>query len=259
MIAIISEYKYTNEELKKLREQKAVVNYTLLPQFYQSYATEIAKINYTLIRRMNGVIFRLSDYYAGTKDAIEYALYLKKPVKIITPEGVTYKLDTQEEWKCSYRDTNNCNVSIKHAVLLQFEQRRSEYYNKVNAIKAKDIYNRAVEGIEETKEEIERFVRTFAPQYKMDVDYSNWVELCNTYKSIKFYYDNNIPYDLDRNEIFTRGATDPDDTPYFTSSMFDMSVNYYDSFEEESYGDETLLEDMIYKGGVLVWLKNFVS
>lgn len=91
MIAIISEYKYTNEELKKLREQKAVVNYTLLPQFYQSYAMEIAKINYTLIRRMNGIIFRLSDYYAGTKDAIEYALYLKKPVKIITPEGVTYK------------------------------------------------------------------------------------------------------------------------------------------------------------------------
>lgn len=252
MIAVISEYKYTDEELNKLKEQKVVVNYTLLPQFYSSYATEIEKINYTLIRKMNGIIFRLSNYYASTKDAIEYALYLKKPIKIITPEGITYKLNTKEEWKYSYKDTNNRNISIKHIVLLQFEQKRSEYYDKVNAIKAKEIYERAVEGIEESKEEIERFVRALASQYKMDIDYSNWVELCNTYRSIKFYYDNNIPYDLNRNEIFTCGAIEPDETPYFTSSMFDTSVNGYETYEEELYGDEILLEDMIYKGSVLV-------
>ena len=252
MVAVISEYKYSKEEINTLTKQKAIVNYTLLPQFYQSYATEIAKINYTLIRRMNGIVFRLSDYYSGTKDAIEYALYLKKPVKIITPEGETYKLDTKEEWKYSYKDTNNRNVSIKHAVLLQFEQHRSEYYEKVNLIKAKETYERAVDGIEETKEEIERFVRALAPQYKVEIDYSNWVELCNAYRSIKFYYDNNIPYELDKNEVFTRGAIDPDDAPHFNSSMFDMSNNFYDTFEEELYGDQTLLEDMIYKGGVRI-------
>ena len=67
MIAIISEYRYSKEELTKLKKQKAIINYTLLPQFYQSYAEEIAKINYTLIRRMNGIIFRLEEYYSELK------------------------------------------------------------------------------------------------------------------------------------------------------------------------------------------------
>ncbi|NCC99826.1 MAG: hypothetical protein EOL95_09050 [Bacteroidia bacterium] len=251
MIAVISEYRYSKEELNTLAKQKAIVNYTLLPQFYQSYAQEIAKINYTLIRRMNGIVFRLSDYYAGTKDAIEYALYLKKPIKIITPQGEVYKLHTKEEWKQTYHE-NGKYKSLKHTVLIEFEQHRSDYYEKVNLIKAKEVYERSVEGIEETKEEIERFVRALAPQYKIDVDYNSWVELCNAYRSIKFYYDSNIPYELDKNEVFTRGAIDPEDTPYFTASMFDMSNNFNDSFEEELYGDQTLLEDMIYKGGVRI-------
>lgn len=251
MIAVISEYKYSINELKKLKEQKAIVNYTLLPQFYQSYATEIAKINYTLIRRMNGVVFRLSKYYSGTKDAIEYALYLKKPIKIITSDGAVYKLQTKEEWKQTYRE-NGKYKSLKHIVLMEFEQHRSEYYEKVNLIKAKETYERAVYGIKETKEEIERFVRALAPQYKVEVDYNNWVELYNAYRSIKFYYDNNIPYELYKNEVFIRGAIDPDDTEFFNSSMFDMSNNFYAVFEEELYGDQTLLEDMIYKGGVRI-------
>src|SRR5574344_322282 len=251
MIAIISEYRYSKEELNRLRDQKAVVNYTLLPQFYQSYANEIARINYQLIKRMQGIVFRLEEYYAGTKDAIEYALYLKKAVKIITPDGIEYKLHTQEEWKKSYKE-NNRNVTIKHAVLIEFEQHRSDYYDKVNAVKAKEQYAIATEGITDTKEDIEKFVRAFAPQYKMDVDYRNWVELCVAYKSIQFYIDNNIPYDLNHNEIFTVGAIEPDETPYFTSAMFNTSISIYDSYEEESYGDESLLEDMIYKGGVRI-------
>ena len=248
MLAIISEHRYNQQEMKKLQEQKAIVNYTLLPQFYQSYATEIARINYTLIKKSTGIIFRLQEYYAGTKDAIEYALYLKKPVKIITPDGV-YKLSTKEEWKQTYHE-NGKYRSLKHQVLLTFEEKRLEYYEKVNTIKAKAIYEHAVEGIEETKEEIERFVRALAPQYKVEVDYSNWVELCNAYRSIKFYYDSNIPYELDKNEVFMRGSIDPDDTSCFNSSMFNTSNNFYDTFEEELYGDQTLLEDMIYKEGL---------
>lgn len=250
MIGIISEYKYSQEELKNLKG-KAVVNYTLLPQFYQSYADEINRINYYLIRKLPGVIFRIEEYYSGTKAAIEYALYLKKPVKIITPDGTVYKLQTKEEWKQTYHEDGKYKYS-KHVVLMEFEQHRSEYYEKVNLIKAKETYERAVDGIEETKEEIERFVRAFAPQYKIQVDYSNWAELCTAYKSLKFYYDNNIPYDLDRSEIYTRGAIEPDETPYFTASMFDMSVQDYDHYEEESYGDLNYLEDMIYKGGIRI-------
>lgn len=250
MIGIISEYKYTQEELKNLKG-KAIVNYTLLPQFYQSYAEEINRINYTLIRRMNGVIFRLEEYYAGTKDAIEYALYLKKPIKIIASDGTVYKLQTKEDWKQTYREDGRYKSS-KHTVLMEFEQHRSEYYEKVNAVKAREVYDRAVEDITDSPEHIEAFVRALAPQYKIQVDYSNSVELCTAYKSIKFYYDNNIPYGLDKNEVFTRGVIDPDDTHYFNSSMFDTSNNFYDTFEEESYGDLTYLEDMIYKEGVRI-------
>lgn len=246
MIAVISEYRYPQPEIKKLQEQKAVVNYTLLPNFYQSYATEIARINYTLIKKSTGVIFRLQDYYAGTKDAIEYALYLKRPVKIITPEGETYKLDTKEEWKYSYKDTNNRNVTTKHQVLLAFEEKRSSYYEAINLSKAKESYERAVDGIQESQEEIERFVRALAPQYKVEVNYADWAELCQAYKSIKFYYDNNIPYDLTTIEIYKSVIT-PDESEYFTEEMFYTTPINYDSYEEESFGNETLLEDTIYK------------
>lgn len=252
MIAIISEYRYSKEELTRLKEQKAVINYTLLPQYYQSYAEEIARINYTLIRRMNGIIFRLKEYYSGTKEAIEYALYLKKPIKIITPEGLEFKLSSKEEWKQSFKDDNNRNITYKHQVLVEFNRKRSEYYDILNAIKRRDKYMKATEDVVDSPEEIERFVRALAPQYKMNVNYSDWVELCMVYKQLQFYYNNNIPYDLDRNEIFTRGVIEPDETPYFTASQFDTTVNTYESYEEESYGDLNLLEDMIYKGGVCV-------
>lgn len=251
MIAVISEYRYPQPELIRLQEQKAVVNYTLLPQFYQSYALEIARINYTLIKKSTGIIFRLQDYYAGTKDAIEYALYLKKPVKIITPEGNTFKLDTKEEWKYSYKDTNNRNITTKHQVLLAFEEKRSSYYEAINLSKAKERYQFNTENITESQEEIERFVRALAPQYKIEVNYADWVELCQAYKSIKFYYDNNIPYELNRNEIYSSGAIEPEDTDYFTLDMFDTSNTVAIPYEEESFGDETLLEDTIYKGSVL--------
>ncbi len=251
MIAIISEYRYTLPELKKLKEQQAVVNYTLLPQFYQSYSQEITKINYTLIRKMQGVIFRLSEYYAGTKDAIEYALSLKKPVKIINSDGKEYKITSLDEWKVVYKDSNNRNEVHKHTVLLEFEQHRNKYYEHVNIIKAKEKYQQAVDGIEESKEEIERFVHAFAPQYKLDVNYNDWVEVCNAYRSLKFYYDNDMPYELNHNEVFTVGAMEPYETGYFDEAMFDMDVSIYDCIcTEENYGNETLLEDMIYKVGV---------
>jgi len=252
MIAIISEYRYSVPELRKLQEQKAVINYTLLPQFYQSYAEEITRINYSIIRRTEGVVFRLEDYYAGTKEAIEYALYLKKPVKIITPEGKTYKLCTKEEWKHSYKEPNKRNVTIKHQVLIDFEEKRNAYYEVVNTAKLTDKYNKATEGITDTKEEIERFVKAFAPQYKVDVNYSDWPDVCLAYKSLKFYYDNNLPYELDYNEMYSRGSITPEDTLYFTAEMFEDTSPDYDSYEEELFGNETLLEDMIYKGGVLV-------
>lgn len=251
MIAIISEYKYSKNELRKLQEQKAVINYTLLPQFYQSYAEEIQRINYQLIRKMNGIIFRLEEYYSGTKEAIEYALYLKKPIKIITPEGQEFKLQIQEDWKKSYK-LNRKTMTTKHPVLAEFDQKRSDYYEIKNAIKKEMSYKKATEDITETKEEIERFVRAFAPQYKIDIDYRDWVEVCTAYKSLKFYYDNCIPYDFDHNEIYTRGVIEPEYTPFFTKEMFDYSQVDYEVFEEESIGNETLLEDMIYKGGVCI-------
>ena len=251
MIAVISEYKYSKNELIKLKEQKAVINYMLLPQFYQSYAEEITKINYQLIRKSDGIIFRLEEYYSGTKESIEYALYLKKPIKIITPEGQEFKLQIQEDWKKSYK-LNRKTMTTKHPVLAEFDQRRSDYYEIKNAIKQEYALKKATEDITESKEEIERFVRIFAKQYNLgnaDIDYNNWAEVCTAYKSLKFYYDNCIPYGMNINEIYYKGLIEPDETPYFTEEMFDYSSDELGSFEEESYGDETLLEDMIYKGG----------
>lgn len=247
MIAIISEHRYSEKELIDFRKQGVVVNYNALPQFYHSYAEEIEKVNCHLIknRTTQGIIFRIESYYAGTKDAIELALYMKKSIKIITPSG-TYKDLTSDDWRQSYKDADNKNHTIKHLVLQEFEERRNAYYDAKNLGKAKEVYNTAVEGIHEEKAEIERFVRTFAPLYKIDVDYSNPVELFNAYKNISFYYENNIPYELDSAEIF-KGAILPEDSNYFTADMFQAPEYDYENISVESFGDETLLEDVIYK------------
>lgn len=248
MVAIISEHRYSTEELKPILG-KAVVNYLQLPQFYQSKAREIERINKRLIQKAKAIIFRLETFYTGTRDAIEYALYLKKDIKVITPNQ-SYRLNTLEDWKTSYINSNTRRYIVeKHPVLELFEEKRNEYFAQVNAVKAQEKYSEATADITETKEEIERFVHTFAPLYKVDVNYSSFADICIAYKSLKYYYDNSIAYDLNFNEIYSVGNTSPEDTPFFNSLQF-KTVPEYDYFEEESYGDETLLEDTIYKGGI---------
>jgi len=246
--AIISEFRYEQEQLNNLMKQDVVINYTLIPQFYASYNTELNKINHALVKRAPAIIFRLEELYSSTKDAIEYALYLKKPVKIITPEGVTYKDISLAEWKNTYTEHGK-TVTHKHPVLQLFDDARKEYFEFKNMRKARETIAQATEGISESEDNIKAFVAIMSRQYKLDVDWFDTASLYNAYRNLQWYLDNDIEYALDKNEVFTVGVIEPEESGFFTKEMFNYDCNNEFATEDcESFGDETLLEDVIYKG-----------
>lgn len=246
--AIISEYRYEQSKLKELMEQDVQVNYTLIPQFYASYNDELNKINHQLIKKAPAIIFRLEKLYASTKDAIEYALYLKKQVKIIAPDGTIYTNISKDEWKTSYTE-NNKQYTTKHAVLQMFDLARNEYFESKNRRKAIDTIEQATEGLSISEDECKAFVSIMSRQYKLDVDWFDTASLYNAYRNLQWYLEHDIDYALDKNEVFTVGVIEPEESGFFTKEMFDYNSNlYFGTAECESFGDETLFEDTIYKG-----------
>lgn len=225
MIAIISEYKYNKNELEKLRQQGCVVNYTLMPQFYNDYNTELTKINNRLIYKASALIFRIETFYSGTKDAIEKALYYKKKCKIIY-QNETYVLNNLSEWKYSYGYGKDAHT-FKHKLLQIYEAQRSAYYeNKSNTKEEKqkrqDRYEFCTEGVTESEEEVYRLVNTFKHLYDIQVDMECKQDVYLAYKSIAYYLENDIEY-----------SNEPqgEDFPY----------------EIISFGDPTYMEDYIYQ------------
>lgn len=233
MIGIITEQKYTNLELINLKKQGCIVNYTLIPPFYSNYNTELEKANNTLISKASGIIFRITTFYAGTKDAIERALYFKKPIRIYYDNKI-YDLKTIEDWRNStgYKsqyDSSTCE-NYKHPLLQIYEAQRAEYYEKLKQLKAKEYYEEASAGIQDTLEDVTKLVQTFAYEYDIDVDYNDTASICLAYKSIKYYLDNNIEY------------TNPVNS---TEDNWCFSLD-----DEESFGNQTYLEDALYTDGI---------
>lgn len=220
MIAIISEYKYSKNELEKLRQQGCVVNYTLMPQFYNDYNTELTKINNRLIYKASALIFRIENFYSGTKEAIEKALYYKKKCKIIYQDQ-TYVLTDITEWKHSYGYGKDAHT-FKHKLLQIYEAQRSEFYENKKLQKAKERYELCTEGVNVSEEEVYRLVNTFKHLYDIQVDMECKQDVYMAYKSIAFYLENDIEY-----------SNEPqgEDFPY----------------EIISFGDPTYMEDYIYQ------------
>ena len=222
MVGIISEYKYSNEELIKLRKQGCVVNYTLMPQTYANYSEELTKINNRLIARSSALIFRIETFFSGTKEAIERALYFKKKCKIIY-EGKEYILQTLDDWKVTTGYGSNA-VTYKHILLQTYEDQRRNYFEQQQAKKLAAQYDIALEGVEESEEEVYRLVNQFKHLYDIQVDMDSKREVYLAYKSIAYYLEHDIEYS---NE------------PTSTDDEF--------PFEIVSFGNLDYLEDYIYK------------
>lgn len=246
MIGVITETKYSIAELQELQAKKCIVNYTLLPAVYDSYNKEIRQINLALINKAKALIFRVENFYAGTKEAIELALLKHKTIRVITPEK-SYIIRSIDEWRYTHYE-NTTSHTRKHEVLLMFEEQRRAYYEAIHIAKEKERYTRLTDGLDIDKETIESFVRALAPQYKLDVNYDDFASICQAYKTLLFYYDNNFSYDLDQYECFVKGAIDPDESEYFNSTMFKINTDYEFPVQDlTSFGDATYMEDYIYK------------
>jgi hypothetical protein len=220
MIAIISEYRYTNEELKRLKEQGCIVNYTLMPQYYSDYNTELTKINNKLIYQASALIFRIETFYSGTKEAIEKALYFKKKCKIIY-ENESYTLTDLSEWKHSYGYGADAHT-FKHKLLQIYEAQRAEYYENKKLAKEKERYAVCTEGVTETEEEVYRLVNSFKHLYDIQVDMECKQDVYLAYKSIAYYLENDIEY-----------SNEPQGEEF--------------PYEIISFGDPTYMEDYIYQ------------
>ena len=220
MIAIISEYKYNKNELEKLRQQGCVVNYTLMPQFYNDYNTELTKINNRLIYKASALIFRIENFYSGTKEAIEKALYYKKKCKIFYKDEV-YTLSTIDEWKYT-AGYGKDSETYKHKLLQIYEAQRAEFYENKRIQKERARYEICTEGIDVSEEEVYRLVNTFKHLYDIQVDMECKRDVYLAYKSIAYYLANDIEY-----------SNEPqgEDFPY----------------EIISFGDPTYMEDYIYQ------------
>lgn len=237
MLPVISEHRFSNEELKNLKKKNMIVNYTLVPDNHDNYGDSLSKINNRLIYRYKQIVFKLEDYYYGTQKAIEFALFKKRSIKIITPEG-SYMLHTLEDWKQSFKEG-----TIKHPVLQIFEEKRREYKE---AQKAQQI-KQQLEHIETTtEEEMLEFIHIFAVQYSIELPSYDILDISQMYQQLRWYFDNSLEYDLPRDNIYL-GSQHPDDTPFFTENMF--SFTQAEEYQTEYFGDQTYFEDTIYQEG----------
>jgi len=223
MIGIISETRYEKETLENLRKQGCVVNYTLIPQFYNEYNAELNKINNLLIAKSTALIFRIETFYAGTKEALERALFFKKKCKVLYKDK-TYILNTLDDWKCTTGYGSHTETK-KHPLLQIYEEQRSEFYDKQALQKAKQRYERATEGVNISEEEVYRLVNAYKVLYDIDVDMDDKAAVYLAYQSIQYYLNNDIEY-----------SNEPqgEDFPY----------------EIISFGDATYMEDYIYQNKV---------
>ena len=121
--------------------------------------------------------------------------------------------------------------------------KRNEYIENQKELKLKEQYQIIYENFDielPDDEELDNFIRTFGYLYQLDVDYSNRMSKLQTYYQLKWYLEHDIPY---VNEPL---SIDIDDEQMFDRSMFKIP-SYEEPIEVISFGDQTYLEDFIYK------------
>lgn len=213
---VISEVKLTKEQIANYVEKGYEV--------YYGYENPY-------IKQGESVGFILDTMYKSTIDTIISLLYRKHKSKItILYEGKTYTLSTPYDWQHSYKE-NNKWYKIQHPILQIYLSKRNEYFEKLDLETAKNKTEIILEYFEhKVPDDLEQFVKAFAPLYEIDVDYQSLDDKLKAYASIQYYLENDIPYSKE-----VKGIDDSEEA----------------MFETISFGDLTYLEDMIYKEGVV--------
>lgn len=216
MAIVIKETRFTKEELKKYLDK--------------GYRCAVSNgVDFPKVHKNEPVAFILSEYklYSINMRQIEWLIKTNHRVTVKL-NNETWSRLTLDEWHgASYKDSKNSRrwITPKHKVLIMYENKRNAYYEKLNAIKAKQIYD-SVESLYINEEipsdiELQTFIDTWSKAYDVQVDFNNKADVLLKYKVLKYYVDNNLDVSIPE--------TEPD-------------VVYV--------GDENLFEDLIYKGDI---------
>lgn len=222
---IISEYKIPDEQKQRYEKQNIRFAYG-----YEDYT----------IGSKEAVGFLLKDLYKSTIDLIERLLYFKHNVTLKLDDKV-YKLNTLDDWKYTIQSPKDAlkTRTQTHPVYQVYLDKRREFLNKQRAIKIKTKNQYILDTYKDHNID-ERFLDTFRFRYQIDYDPESVPEKINAYNQIKFYIDNDIEYESPAPVI------PYDETPF--AQLVDTSyLSQVEELDVESYGNETFLEDVVYK------------
>lgn len=211
---IISEYKLTQEQIKNYREKGYEV--------YYGY-------EHPSIKPGESVGILLSTMYKSTMDMIDDLLHRKTKSKItIKYEDTVYHISIPEDWKYKwYEQKEHKWCSFTHPLLIEYNNKRASYFEDKAQKKSKEHMSSILEYFDNrVPEDLDVVLNNFARLYELDIDYDSLESKLRAYQSIQYYLDNDIEYSKDILGI------SPDE-----ESMFDCI----------SFGDETYLEDVLYK------------
>lgn len=239
---IISEYRLTDSQIKEYKDKG----------FRVAYGYENPKIN-----KGEAVGFLLDTMYKSSIDMIEYLLFTKHKL-LVKYQGEQYKLQSLDEWKHSYRE-NKRTISIKHTLLLEYEAKKQEYLDNLqrekNRIKQEELLSKY--KYNDRPEDLDIFVSIFSRLYNYDVDLSNDIEKLICYNQLKTYIELDIPYLIDSTpdsieaqQLMRSGCIDINEQDILPSELF-LDIPYDIPVEVESFGNQTYLEDTIYKGSAI--------
>lgn len=164
----------------------------------------------------------LRELYPSTIDLIESLLYFKHPLTL-KYENVQYKLHSLEDWKQTYQDPDDQikTKTDRHPILEAYLDNRKEYNERKLAKSLTNQYQIIFDNFKlPSEQEIDSFLQDLAPLYEVDVDYSDNLSKYRAYIQIKYYLEHDFEYSRPANAAFI------------------MPI-----------GNETYLEDLIYKEG----------
>ena len=222
---IISEYKIPDEQKQRYKKQNIRFAYG-----YEDYQ----------IGSKEAVGFLLKDLYRSTIDLIERLLYFKHNVTLKLDDKV-YKLNSLDDWKYTIQSPKDAlkTRTQTHPVYQAYLDKRREFLNKQRAIKIK-AKNQYILDTYKDHNIDEGFLNAFRFRYQIDYDPESMPEKINAYNQIKFYIDNDIEYESPAPVI------PYDETPF--AQLVDTSyLSQVEELDVESYGNETFLEDVVYK------------
>lgn len=222
---IISEYKIPDEQKQRYKKQNIRFAYG-----YEEYQ----------IGSKEAVGFLLKDLYRSTIDLIERLLYFKHNVTLKLDNKV-YKLNSLDDWKYTIQSPKDAlkTRTQTHPIYQAYLDKRREFLNKQRAIKIKTKNQYILDTYKDHNID-ERFLDTFRFRYQIDYDPESVPEKINAYNQIKFYIDNDIEYESPAPVI------PYDETPF--AQLVDTSyLSQVEELDVESYGNETFLEDVVYK------------